>query len=234
MPRGGQRRMSEIVALATGAEARITNPGAQLAAILVNGGTAKRVAGTWSATSELLTTELAPRFPEVSFVEVRYRLKTWKELAACYEDATAAIELLRAAGVDECLLVGFSMGGTVSIGVAAEDSVTGVLGLAPWIPARLPVEALRGRRFDVVHGSWDRYLPGVPGVSPGSSRAGFDRIRALGVEGTYTLIPGGVHGCAVRARSGRLVRLPRWRGWVEQVGLGLERFQASASLRRSS
>jgi len=38
----------------------------------------------------------------------------------------------------------------------------------------------------------------------------------------------------VRARSGRLVRLPRWRSWVEQVGLGLERFQTSASLRRSS
>ena len=226
--------MSVVVPLPTGAEARVTNPGASLAAILVNGGTAKRVPGTWSATSELLATELAPRFPETAFVEVRYRLKTWQELDACFEDAAAAIELAVGAGASECLLVGFSMGGAVSIGVAAGESVAAVLGLAPWIPGRLPLDGLRGKRFDVVHGSWDRYLPGIPGVSPAGSRAGFDRVRALGVDGTYTLIPGGVHGCAVRARSGRLVRLPRWRSWVEQVGLGLERFQTSASLRRSS
>ena len=85
-----------------------------------------------------------------------------------------------------------------------------------------------GKRLDVVHGSWDRYLPGIPGVSPRSSREGFERARALGVEGTYALIPGGVHGCAVRGPSGRLVRLPRWRRWVDQVGAGLERFQSSS------
>jgi dienelactone hydrolase len=222
------------VSLATGAEARVTNPDASLTAILVNGGTAKRVPGTWSATSELLATELAPRYPQIRFVEVRYRVKTWKEFDSCLEDATAAIDLARTEGAKESLLVGFSMGGAVSIGVAAEESVTGVLGLAPWIPERLPVDGLRGKRLDIVHGSWDRYLPGVPGVSPTGSRAGFERARELGVEGTYTLIPRGVHGCAVRARSGRLVRLPRWRNWVEQVGLGLDRFQTSASLRRSS
>jgi pimeloyl-ACP methyl ester carboxylesterase len=226
--------LTAVVRLVSGAEARLTNSGGRCTAILVNGGTAKRVPGTWSATSELLATELAPRLPEIGFVEVRYRLKTWKELDSCVEDAAAAIALARGAGAEECLLVGFSMGGAVSIGVAGHDSVVGVLGLAPWIPSQLPLDGLVGKRFDVVHGSWDRYLPGVPGVSPTGSRVGFERARALGVAGTYTLIERGVHGCAVRARSGRLVRLPRWREWVERVGEGLEAFQASASLRRSS
>lgn len=216
--------MSRIIPLASGAEARMRNEGAPLWAILVNGGTAKRVPGTWSATSELLAAELAPRFTDICFVEVRYRLKTWKELDSCIEDAAAALDLAQASGAQDALLVGFSMGGAVSIGVAGHEAAAGVLGLAPWIPGRLPLDGLRGKRLDVVHGSWDRYLPGVPGVSPKSSREGFDRAQALGVEGTYALIPGGVHGCAVRAPSGRLVRLPRWRRWVEQVAVELEEF----------
>ena len=103
------------------------------------------------------------------------------------------------------------MGGAVSIGVAAHPAVTGVLGLAPWIPERLSLEGLRGKRLDVLHGSWDRYLPGIPGVSAASSRRGFERARALGIEGTYTLIPRGLHGAALRRRSGAILRLPRAR-----------------------
>ncbi|MEP6893422.1 MAG: hypothetical protein ABI927_06535, partial [Gaiellaceae bacterium] len=164
---------------------------------------------------------------------VRYRLKTWKELDSCIADAAAALDLAQAAGARDALLVGFSMGGAVSIGVAGHEEAWGVLGLAPWIPSRLSLDGLRGKRLDVVHGSWDRYLPGVPGVSPESSREGFERAQALGVEGTYALIPGGVHGCAVRSPGGRLVKLPRWRRWVEQVAVELDGFQISASLRRS-
>ena len=72
---------------------------------------------------------------------------------------------------------------------ADEPSVEGVLGLAPWIPERQSLEPLRGKRFVVLHGALDRYLPGIPGVDPGNSRRGFDRARALGATGTYTLIP---------------------------------------------
>ena len=226
--------MTTLRKLASGAEARIRNECAPQWAILVNGGTAKRVQGTWSATSELLAVELAPRFPGICFLEVRYRLKTWKELDSCMEDAVAALDLAKAEGATDALLAGFSMGGAVSIGVAGHDVAAAVLGLAPWIPGQLSLDGLRGKRFDVVHGAWDRYLPGVPGVNPRSSRAGFDRAQALGVEGTYTLIPGGLHGCAVRASSGRLVKLPRWRRWVEQVASELDEFQTSTSLRRSS
>ena len=61
-----------------------------------------------------------------------------------------------------------------------------------------------GKRLDVLHGSLDRWLPGVPGVSPALSRRGFERARALGRAGAATpLIRGGVHGLALRSPGGR-------------------------------
>jgi hypothetical protein len=117
------------------------------------------------------------------------------------------------------------MGGAVSVSCADEPSVEEVLGLAPWIPDRLSVEPLRGKRLRVLHGSLDRYLPGVPGVSPTLSRRGFDRARALGVDGEYTLIRGGLHGVALRAPSGRPVPLPRAGRWANLVAAELARFE---------
>ena len=219
-----------VVQLRTEAEARLTNSG-RLAAVLVNGGTSRPVAGTWSATSELLVRELAPRFPGIGFLEVRYRIKSWKALERCFDDGNAALDLAVESGAERCLLIGFSMGGAVSIGVAGHYAVDAVLGLSPWIPSRLSLDGLAHRRLGVLQGALDRALPGIPGVSPSSSRAGFERARALGVEGSYELIRGGLHGCAVRAPSGRLIPLPRWRAWVAGVARGLERFQASAGSR---
>ena len=84
------------------------------------------------------------------------------------------------------MLVGFSMGGAVSIGAAAHPTVDTVLGLAPWIPDRLPLDPIRGKRLDVVHGAWDRWLPGVPGVSPSLSRRGFERALDAGRDRVAT------------------------------------------------
>jgi pimeloyl-ACP methyl ester carboxylesterase len=226
--------VTRIVSLATGADSRLWNEGVSLVVVLANGGTAKAVPGTWSATSELLAAELAPRFDDVEFVEVRYRVKSWNELPSCVADVRAALDETGSRGPRPTLMIGFSMGGAVSIGVADARDVVGVLGLAPWIPARLSLEPLAGKRLDVLHGSWDRYLPGVPGVSPESSRHGFERARSQGVEGTYTLVPRGLHGAAVRRRSGRLLRLPRWRDWVEHVAVRLEAFRAGPALERGA
>ncbi len=218
-----------LVRLDSGAEGRLRNADGELAAVLVNGGTAKPLPGTWSATSELLAEELAPRFPRVRFLEVRYRVKTWKAMESCIDDARAAVEHVAPGSTGATLLIGFSMGGAVAISIAADARVAGVFCLAPWIPAALSVDGLRGKRLDVVHGGWDRYLPGVPGVSPSLSREGFERAREAGSEGTYTLIPRGLHGAALRRRSGTLVRLPRWQQWLEHTAAGLERFEAGAS-----
>ena len=143
----------------------------------------------------------------------------------CVEDMRAAID---AAGGERTLLVGFSMGGLVSVRVAGHPTVVAVLGLAPWLPDQLDLTPLVGRRLDVIHGSLDRWLPGVPGVSPTLSRRGFERALSLGVEGTYTKIAGGVHGMALRSRSGRPVTLPRAERWAELAREAVARFQVSA------
>jgi pimeloyl-ACP methyl ester carboxylesterase len=191
------------------------------AVICVNGGQASEVEGTWSASLEWLVDRLAPRFPELAFAEVRYRIKSWQQLGLCIEDARAAIEEVAA---HRTLMLGYSMGGAVSIASADEPSVERVIGLAPWIPDRLEVETLRGKRLDVLHGSLDRWLPGIPGVSPTSSRSGFERARALGVAGSYELIPGALHGIALRAHWGRPVPLPRAAEWGRRIAAQLETF----------
>ena len=210
--------------VASGAELRLTGPSGSPAAVLcVNGGQAAKVEGTWSASLEWLVRRLAPQFPGLAFGEVRYRIKSWKQLDRCVDDARAAIDAL---GSPRTLVVGFSMGGAVASQVAADASVETVVGLAPWFPERLSLEQFRGKRLRVLHGSLDRWLPGVPGVSPASSRRGFDRALALGAVGEYTIIPGGVHGMALRAHWGRPVPLPRAHTWARLVADELERFQA--------
>jgi dienelactone hydrolase len=203
--------------LRTGAEMRLTGDGAT-AVVCVNGGQADEVEGTWSASLEWLVRRLAPRFRQLAFAEVRYRVKSWRRLQGCVEDARAAVAEV---GAERTLLLGFSMGGAVAISAADESSVDRVLGLAPWIPDRLSLEPLRGKRLDVLHGSLDRWFPGIPGVSPASSRRGFERARALGVAGSYELIPGALHGIALRARSGRPVPLPRAVAWERHVAAQL-------------
>ena len=208
--------------LSTGAELRVTGPpGARAAVVCVNGGQSAEVEGTWSASLEWLVRRLAPRFPELAFAEVRYRIKSWNKLDWCIEDARAAVAEI---GAQRTLLLGFSMGGAASARAADEPSVETVLGLAPWLPDRLPLDALRGKRLRVLHGSLDRALPGIPGVAPSLSRRGFERALALGAEGEYTLIRGGLHGVALRTPSGSLIPLPRASTWASLVADELTRF----------
>jgi pimeloyl-ACP methyl ester carboxylesterase len=203
---------------------RVTGPVDRAAVICVNGGQGGDVPGTWSASLEWLVRRLAPEFPQLGFAEVRYRVKSWKRLDWCVADALAAVE---ATAAPHALLLGFSMGGAVAIKAAAEPSVETVVGLAPWIPDRLELDTLRGRRFAVIHGMLDRWLPGVPGVSPASSRRGYERARSLGVSGDYTLIRGALHGIALRVSADRLLPLPRAGTWARLVAAELERFQTS-------
>jgi pimeloyl-ACP methyl ester carboxylesterase len=208
--------------LHTGAELRVTGPlDAPAAVVCVNGGQAAQVEGTWSASIEWLVRRLAPRFPELAFAEVRYRIKSWNRLEWCVEDARAAVAQV---GARRTLLLGFSMGGAVGVRTAEDPSVETLLGLAPWLPDQLSLEPLRGKRLRVLHGSLDRAFPGIPGVAPALARRGFDRARALGARGEYTLVRGGLHGVAVRAPSGRLVALPRASKWASLVAEELTAF----------
>jgi acetyl esterase/lipase len=103
-----------------------------------------------------------------------------------------------------------------------------VVGLAPWIPDQLSLSGLRGKRLTVFHGALDRWLPGVPGVSARHSRRGFERARERGAEGRYVLIPGALHGMALRRPSGSLLTLPRAERWAELVEEELRLFLAAA------
>ena len=211
--------------LATGAEVRVTGPTTRCAVVCMNGGQAREVEGTWSASIEWLVRRLSTRLPEIAFAEVRYRVKSWKRLESCFEDARAAV---REVDAPRTLLLGFSMGGAVSIGIADEPGVEGVIGLAPWIPEQLDVSRLHGKRLSVFHGALDRWLPGIPGVSAGHSRKGFERARARGADGRYVLIPGGLHGLALRSPRGRLITLPRADRWAELVEEEVRRFVDAA------
>lgn len=192
----------------------------------LNGGRSAAVPGTWSASLEWLVGRLAPRFPELQFVEVRYRVKSWRQLESCIADARAG---LAATEADRIVLLGFSMGGAVAASTALERRVEGVIGLAPWLYDQLDLSPLRGKRIDVLHGSLDRYLPGVPGVSPVLSRRGYERALAAGAEGTYQLIAGAPHAIALRAPWGAPLPLPRAGAWIAGVARRLEAFAGRAA-----
>jgi pimeloyl-ACP methyl ester carboxylesterase len=215
-----------LLSLSSGAAARLTGLSADHQAVVcVNGGSRHEVEGDWSATLEWLVRRLAPSFPRLAFFEVRYRIKSWRRLDLCVEDARAAVELAVADGARDVALLGFSMGGAVSIATADHPSVTTVIGLAPWIPDRIDVSTLEGKRLAVVHGKLDAWVPGIPGVSPRHTLRGLERIRDRGIETTHSLVSGGMHGVAVHVPGGGLLRLPRAGHWATLVAEELERFQ---------
>lgn len=216
--------------LATGAGARWTGRPGRGAVVCVNGGTAAEVPGTWSASVEWLVRALAPRLPRLGFLEVRYRTKSWRRLDDCVADAAAALETAREEGAEEIAILAFSMGGAVA--VRACDTEAGgevglVVGVNPWLPPQLELDALRGMRLAIVHGSLDAPLPGLPGVRPALSKAACERARALGVDAERTVVSGAFHAVALRRRrSGGLVALPGARRYRDLVGAELERFCA--------
>jgi dienelactone hydrolase len=192
--------------------------------VCVDGGTAAEVSGTWSASVEWLVGQLAPRLKALAFLEVRYRIKSWRRFESCVADGAAAIEAARASGAREIALLAFSMGGAVAVRNAAQPEVRLVVGVNPWLPPQLELSTLPGRRLAIVHGSLDAPLPGIPGVNPAMSRAAFVRARELGVDAERTMVPGAFHAVALRRRGGGLVALPGAGRYRELVARELERY----------
>ena len=205
-------------ALTTGAHIRFTGRTDGLVALCINGGTGRELPGTWSPSVELLVRRCAPNLPDVGFAELRYRVRSWRQLEMCIEDGRAALDATVAAGAREIVLVGYSMGGGVASTIADHPLVRQVIGLAPWLPERVDLSPMRDREIAIFHGTLDRNLPGIAGVNPDSSRKGFERLLALGARGTYTMIPGAIHPIALRAPWGSLVPMPRAAEWARRVG----------------
>ena len=212
--------------LPNGAEARWTGTPGRHAVVCVNGGTAAEVPGTWSASIEWLVRRLSQRFPGLGFLEVRYRIKSWRRLELCVEDAAAAIGTARESGAEELALLGFSMGGTVAVRNAAAAGVELVAGVNPWLPPQLELGTLRGRRLAIAHGAFDAPLPLIPGVKPSMSEAAAERARASGIEVERRVVPYGFHAVALRRRDGGMLALPGAGRYADVVGDQLERFCA--------
>ncbi len=211
------------VQLSSGGALRCVGPSDGPVVICMNGGIARSVPGDWSSSIEWLVGELAPRLPHLGFAEVRHRVKSWRALDSLVADAAAAVALVRARGAQRLALLGFSAGGAASLVCAGQQGIREVIALAPWIPEQLDLTPLAGARIRVIHGSRDGTRLGVVGVHPDHSRAGVARLRAVGADATHTVIPGAVHGVAIRP-FGRIMRLPHARDWRELVGRELATF----------
>ena len=214
--------------LSTGARMRSTPParGADGVGpiVLALGGSAARASEPqWSPSVEWLVGKLAHDRPACTWIEVRYRDRSWRALASCLADARAALATLPTDA--PVILLGFSMGGGIAIGVAADPRVRGVIGLAPWVPDGVPLEQLAGKRLAIVHGSRDRYLPFLPGVPARHSLRVAERVRELGSETSFTLITGAVHAIALRTVLG-LVPLPHAAAWRSAVGAAIDELSA--------
>jgi dienelactone hydrolase len=182
------------------------------------------MAGTWSASVEWLVRRLAPELRELAFLEVRYRLKSWRHFDLCVEDAQAAVEAARAAGADRIALLAFSMGGAVAVRSASAPEVGLLLGVNPWLPPELDLEPLRGRRLAILHAAFDAPLPGIPGVKPSLTRAACARAQALGIEATRRVVPRAFHAIALRRPDGALLTMPGAARFGALVGDELEGF----------
>jgi predicted esterase len=97
----------------------------------------------------------------VSLWLLRYRHQGWNAAGegqpSPVPDARWALETARRelAGVPVVRL-GHSMGARTAAAVADDPAVTGVVALAPWLPADEPVSALAGKHLAAAHGSRDK------------------------------------------------------------------------------
>lgn len=84
----------------------------------------------------------------------------WNETGAPIQDALWALaEIEKRYGAVPVILLGHSMGGRTAVRVAGHPLVTGVIGLAPWLPADEPHGQLAGRTLAIIHGSADAWVP---------------------------------------------------------------------------
>jgi hypothetical protein len=124
----------------------------------------------------------------------RYRVRGWNgELASPVQDLGDALDEIGARfGPIPIVLIGHSMGARAAFLVAGHPAVSGVAGLAPWLPPTEPVDQLAGRRVLLVHGSADHI------TSPGETWAYAERARAVTQTATIEVV-GGEHTMLRRA-----------------------------------
>ncbi|MEV6288175.1 alpha/beta fold hydrolase [Kribbella sp. NPDC051770] len=141
--------------------------------------------------------------PGVAVGLMRYRYQGWNGAAA---DAAADLRTVLDRLVsgpprfDRVILIGHSMGGRAVVAAGNHSLVSGVLGLAPWLPEGEPLVRLRGP-VAFAHGSADRI------TSPHGTAAYTKRLRAEGIPVALLTLPGEKHAMLHRAPDwNRIVR----------------------------
>ena len=187
------------------------------------------------ATSRVARAAGSPAaLPELGFAEVRYRVKSWRRLELCVDDARAADHGGSARRARPPRLLDGRRG--LASRSRDEPTVEEVIGLAPWIPDQLDVTTLRGKRLTVIHGALDRWFPGSPGVSASHSAKGL-RSRARARRGRpLRPHPRRAPRCRAAARGESSWRCRRPTAGAELVEEELRRFVSSpeASARRAA
>ena len=92
---------------------------------------------------------------------LRYSVRGWNQRTAPtpspVPDARWALEEVRRVHGDvPVVLLGHSMGARTAVAVADDPHVTGVVALAPWLPADEPNRGLAGRHLAAAHGRSDK------------------------------------------------------------------------------
>jgi predicted esterase len=122
---------------------------------------------------------------------LRFRHRGWNGGAGPVEDAQWALaEVRRELGGLPVVLLGHSMGARTAVHVADHESVTGVVGLAPWFPPGERVGALAGRHLLAAHGTADRitsYRATAAYVERARGVASSAELRDMGPVGHYML-----------------------------------------------
>jgi dienelactone hydrolase len=94
---------------------------------------------------------------QIAVWNLRFGVRGWNGAEASpVADAIWALEQIRLHVGVPVVIVGHSMGARAALRVAGDESVRGVVALAPWLPNDEPMAELRGRSLVIAHGSSDR------------------------------------------------------------------------------
>lgn len=141
---------------------------------------------------------------ELALSLLQYGQRGWNGSTdpAPVRDARAALADLAVTHPDvPVVLVGHSMGGRTACRAADDPRVTGVVGLAPWLPEREPNASITGRHLHIMHGTKDSW------TSAHWSRDYVTRSQSIAASATWTANEGAGHFMFRRSRM--------WRRFVE-------------------